>query len=420
MRRKEKRLLPYHLLTPGYEAIYTGRKAGESSEDTLGPCVFEADDDDNEVMRWSLWSWTGVLEEKDWDDDIKLMNRMQEALGPLTDEARKIRAHIASLAVCDNGFPVTVDELLDAIGTGELRGPTFHNGCFMPSPWWEEKTTQPHQEKTMQVIEEVLRGYLEGKSEEALIRKRPHVKRFIERMYEWLGPVGELTEVQRLMLERILLPFDFLAKRTEDHETVNRDCFGPGGRGEALDQKIAAAADLPEFYSTIMDYEMYLKVRDGIDDPDKRELYRVLGTLSHGLHGLSDCHHACFRWIENWLCSIGQGKVVTASRVKGAEKERLLRLLFGYVLALDRWLQGISMHFLLVDLSHVDLGFDPKTEILRVYAYLGEERTPVKEWLAACLWKNLMQIPAGPGRILHKDLIERSERAGTALRGGIN
>ena len=78
------------------------------------------------------------------------------------------------------------------------------------------------------------------------------------------------------------------------------------------------------------------------------------------------------------------------------------------------------MHFLLLDLSHVDLGFNHKNEILRVYAYLGEERTPVKEWLVASLWKNLTQIPAGPGRFLHKDLIERSKRAGTTLRGWIN
>ena len=410
-------LLPYDLLSPGYEAIYMGRKVEPGTERVEGPCVITADAEGNEIERWSLWSWTGVLEEKDWDDDIKFINRTQEALGPLSDEARKIRAHIASLAICDNGFPVTVDELLDAIGRGELREPTFHNGCFIPSAWWEEKTTQPHQEKAMQVVEEVLKGYLAGESEEALVERHPQAKRFIKRTYEWLGPVEELTDVKRLMLGRVLLPFDFLTKRTEDHEAVHKDCFEPGGRGEALDRKIAAAAGLPKFYSAISSYEKYVGTRDGIEDPEKRGLYRVLGMLSHGLHGLSDCHHACFRWIENWICSIGQGKVVTASHVKGTEKERLGRLLFGYVLALDRWLQDVPMQFLLLDLSHVDLGFDTKNEILRVYAYLGEERTPLKEWLVACLWKNLCQMPIGPGRFLHKDLIERSNRARTTLRG---
>ncbi|MBN2208663.1 MAG: hypothetical protein JW759_05165, partial [Candidatus Coatesbacteria bacterium] len=84
---------------------------------------------------------------------------------------------------------------------------------------------------------------------------------------------------------------------------------------------------------------------------------------------------------------------------------------------LDRWLSGVSMHFLLLDLSHVDLGFDPTNEILRVYALLGEEKTPVKKWLAACLWKNLIQAPAGPGRFLHKELQERATKAGVSLRG---
>jgi len=227
------RPFPYHLLSPGYEAIYTGRKAGTSAEDTLGPCVFEADEDGSEIMRWSLWSWTGVLEENDWDDDVKFINRMQKELGPLSDEARKIRAHISSLAVCDNGFPVTVDEILDAIGRGELREPTFHNGCFMPSPWWEEKTTQPHQEKAMQAVEAVLKGYLGGEAAEGLAKKYPNAEGFIERTFEWLGPVGELTEVKRQMLGRVLLPFDYLTNRTEDHRAAHRDCFEPGGRDPA-------------------------------------------------------------------------------------------------------------------------------------------------------------------------------------------
>jgi len=414
------RLVPYDLVSPGYEAIYTGRKAGASAEDIQGPCVIEADEDGNEIRRWSLWSWTGVLEEKDWDDDVKHINQMQESLGPLSDEVRKVRAHIASLAICDNGFPVTVDELLDSIGRGELRAPSFHNGCFIPAAWWEEKTTQPHQATSMQVIEDVLNGYLAGESEEALVKRHPLANRFIKRTYEWLGPVENLTDVKRLMLGRVLLPFDFLTKRTENREAAYRDCFEPGGRGESLDEKIAAAAGLPKFYSPIVDYEKYVGVRNGIEDPEKKELFRVLGMLSHGLHGLSDCHHSCFRWLENWLCSIGAGQTETATHAKGTERERLVRLLFGYVLALDRWLQGVSMHFLLLDLSHVDLGFEPKNEILRVYAYLGDERTPVKEWLAACLWKNLTQVPAGPGRILHRELVERSKRAGTSLRGWID
>jgi hypothetical protein len=86
------------------------------------------------------------------------------------------------------------------------------------------------------------------------------------------------------------------------------------------------------------------------------------------------------------------------------ERERLGRLLFGYVLGLDQWLKGTPMQFLLLDLGHVDLGFDPKNEILRVYAYLGEERTALKEWLAACLW--YLMYASLVRWDIHKDLIE--------------
>ena len=95
-------------------------------------------------------------------------------------------------------------------------------------------------------------------------------------------------------------------------------------------------------------------------------------------------------------------------------------LLFGYVLGLDKWLVGIPMQFLLLDLGHIDIGFEVKNEILRVYAYLGEKRTPVKEWLAACLWHNLTYNPidgANPAGLLrHKELLNLATRVGINLR----
>jgi hypothetical protein len=92
------------------------------------------------------------------------------------------------------------------------------------------------------------------------------------------------------------------------------------------------------------------------------------------------------------------------------------RLLFGYVLGLDKWLAGKPMQFVLMDLGHIDLGFDPRNEILRVYAYLGEDRTPVKTWLAASLWWSLMNNrPAGLAR-RHKELIELATSKEISLR----
>jgi hypothetical protein len=81
------------------------------------------------------------------------------------------------------------------------------------------------------------------------------------------------------------------------------------------------------------------------------------------------------------------------------------------------------MPFLLLDLGHIDLGFDPRNEILRTYAYLGEHRTPEKEWLAACLWYTITYNPifidsnykVALGRV-HKRIIEKAESLGVCLR----
>ena len=78
------------------------------------------------------------------------------------------------------------------------------------------------------------------------------------------------------------------------------------------------------------------------------------------------------------------------------------------------------MPLFLMDLGHKDLGFNPRSEVLRVYAYLGEERTPVKEWLAACLWHNLNYNPIDPGNpcglVRHKDILEHATQVGISGR----
>ena len=80
------------------------------------------------------------------------------------------------------------------------------------------------------------------------------------------------------------------------------------------------------------------------------------------------------------------------------------------------------MQFLLLDLGHVDLGFDLKSEILRVYAYLGD-RTSVKEWLAACLWYTLvLERPASLYNWghRHKSLLEQADATGISVRAWMN
>lgn len=411
---KTKPFVPYEMVEPGWEAVYTGEKSETPIDKTEVIWKVFTDEKGNVIKKWSTWTWTFPGQEADWDDEIKYINKMQEKLGSLSDEVRRIRAHITSLIPCEAGFPVTVDEILSAIGKGQLPDKPFHDGCWAAGMWWENRGTQHGQAESIQTIEDILRGYLEGKRKEGLIKRFPHAEGFINRTYKWLGPAEKITPLQKLMIERMLLPFDYFTRRNPDYTEVGKDSFEEGGRGIEIDKEIEKLAGLPNINAEWPDE--YRRLRDSVTDPQKKELYRLCRSIRTSVYGLSDCSHQTFRFIENWIHGIGTGKLGgIPTRKKGTERTRLGHLLFGYVLALDKWLAGIPMQFLLLDLGHVDLGFDSKNEILRVYAHLGEKRTQVKEWLVACLRHNLMNNQHG-GLIRHKNLLELAEENRISLR----
>jgi hypothetical protein len=117
---KKNKLVPYDAVSPGFEAIYTGKKSSSEGEKEEIITTITSDNAGNEIRRWPVFTWTFPGQEKDWDEEIKYINEMQSKLGILNDNIRQIRAHVASLVPCDSGFPVTVDELLNAIGKGKL------------------------------------------------------------------------------------------------------------------------------------------------------------------------------------------------------------------------------------------------------------------------------------------------------------
>lgn len=429
--KQKKGLVPYDMVSPGFEAVYTGEKSSSPIEKTEIITTLTTDKAGNMIRKWSVFPWTWPGQEKDWDDNIKYINKMQLKLGHLDDRFRQIRAHIASLVPCDSGFPVTVDELVNAIGRGKLAEPSFRNGCWCPGMWWELKTSQPFHMESMNIIYSTLTGYLAGKPKRDFIRNFPQAEGFINHTYQWLGPGSKLTEVQRLMMERMLLTIDYFTKTSdtipstlwldEAHQQVSegivKNLFGDDGQGAGLDAKISEKAGLPKIYPRWSpEFQENLQT---LEDSRRKELYKTCSAIVSGVHTLSDCHHNTFRIIEAWIHGIGSGKLAIPTRKTGTERERLGHLLFGYVLGLDKWLSGLPMQFLLLDLGHINLGFDPKNEILRVYAYLGEEKTPVKEWLAACLWHNLTYNPIGGnagGLVRHKDLLDLAAQVGISLR----
>jgi hypothetical protein len=443
MAKKKNTLVPYDQISPGFEALYTGETSSTPVQKSEMVSTLYSDEDGNLISQWCTIPWIfpnekGQWKEGAWDDTVKHLNEMQAKLGPLTDSIRLLRCHITSLIPCDSGLPVTVDELLFAIARGKLERSSFKNGCLCSGTGCQLKTSQPRQMESIRTIHGVLNAYLAGEPKENALKAHPEATGFIDRSYEWLGAVSDLSKVQRTMLDRMLLTLDLFIKisytgtdpqcslegsKLQDMEAMGKDVFyDENGRGARLDAEIAEQAGLPKIHP---EWDpAYRETLDKLKDGPDKELYETCCAIASGIHTASDCHHNTFRYIESWIHGIGTGRLGIPTRKAQAEKQRLGHMLFGYALGLDKWLMRVPLQFLLLDLGHRDLGFNPRNNIVRVYACLGEKRAPVKEWLAACLWYTLVHNQhgglIGSFTLSHTDLIEHCKDKGVTVDEWMN
>ncbi|MHC4463271.1 MAG: hypothetical protein ACYS30_17840 [Planctomycetota bacterium] len=390
MAKKKDTLVPYDQVSPGFEAVYTGETSSTPVQKSEMTNTLYSDENGNLIRQsctipWIFPNEEGQWKEDEWDDTIKHLCDMQIKLGSLTDSIRQIRCHITGLIPCDSGLPVTVDELLFAIARGKLERSSFKNGCLCSGMAPQMKTSQPRQAESVKTIHAVLNAYLADEPRQNVVKAHPEAAGFINRLYEWLGAVSDLSKVQRKMLDRMLLTFDFFIRLNytgtdpqmppgggsalQALEAMGKDVFyDENGRGPRLDAEISELAELPKIRPEWD--SAYQETLDTLKDDKKQELYKTCCAIASGIHTASDCHHNTFRYIENWIHGIGTGRLGIPTRKAQAEKQRLGHMLFGYALGLDRWLMRVPLQFLLLDLGHIDLGFDPRNNILRVYACL--------------------------------------------------
>ena len=59
------------------------------------------------------------------------------------------------------------------------------------------KTSQPRQMESIRTIHAVLNAYLAGEPREDAVKAHPEAAGFINRSYEWLGAVSDLSKVQK-------------------------------------------------------------------------------------------------------------------------------------------------------------------------------------------------------------------------------
>ncbi|MHA1932755.1 MAG: hypothetical protein ACW96X_09465, partial [Promethearchaeota archaeon] len=182
---KKEELVPYELVSPGFEGVYQGTKDRSAldywmiNDDDL---FIGSDTSGNLYVKYSFWTLTYKPDQ--WTNEIKIINEIQESLGELDDTTRYIRIAIGSLVLCDQGIPTTIDQLLDFIGSNyydEKR--LFHLGCWMFSG---KRSTQHDWQRSMTYIEKVLVNFLKGMSIADQIKQLDSfMEGFISRFYSW-------------------------------------------------------------------------------------------------------------------------------------------------------------------------------------------------------------------------------------------
>ena len=88
-------------------------------------------DNQNEEMGriWNLWFNVKLSDDPDsWDDEIKLINKMQEELGELSKDQRLIRAQMAEFCRYHPSFPYSIEHLCEEIGEERISNP-IRLGC---------------------------------------------------------------------------------------------------------------------------------------------------------------------------------------------------------------------------------------------------------------------------------------------------
>ncbi len=111
MAKKKDTLVPYDQVSPGFEAAYTGETSSTPVRESQMVSTLYSDENGNLIGQWCTIPWIfpnekGEWKEGEWDDTVKHLRDMQTKLGPLTDNIRRLRAHITSLIPCDSGLPM--------------------------------------------------------------------------------------------------------------------------------------------------------------------------------------------------------------------------------------------------------------------------------------------------------------------------
>lgn len=113
MKYTQPRLISYQHVPAGFEIVI--------NENSLNP--------GSGGGIWNLW-WNVQLSDDptSWDREIRALNTMQNEIGPLTNDERYVRTHMAEWCRNNDAFPTSLDILCAEIGAGKITTP-WNIGC---------------------------------------------------------------------------------------------------------------------------------------------------------------------------------------------------------------------------------------------------------------------------------------------------
>ncbi len=368
-------LAPYGDVRPGYEIGMSA--AAPQAAENFG----DEGDERYEVCLWNIWHKGDDPAES--DDLKRKINDMQLALGLLDDDVRFVRIQITCFQRCFLTFPRNIDLLLRGIADGR---PDLDAGISCEPPWAadmrpllryrrsgnlgrESKSARLHHLQGVSPLEDTwqqrIRAYQTclvwwvASGDMSLLKAQPGMDAEVaERVYRLLGPP---TTLKSLYVQKFAATLGFWG--------------------------IPSPVDFGERFGT------RTVVTEPLADAIRRELgdrEDDVGELIAGIDDHGSCHHAFFRHVDHVLAHTGAGGPVELPGA-GDERKRITSAITNYVHAIGSWLAGRSR-------DDADEAWEAGANITqRVYDTLGES-TPVKRWLAACLWMKLGENQAHHGR----------------------
>ena len=321
-------------------------------------------------------------EPEQWDDEIRYINKMQEALGDLDENTRFLRIQISCFERCWYDFPENIDIILRGIAQG--RPETEHVSC--EPPWcsicsllrrrtgvlsrpeiWDrycEAATRYNPNRSPR--QRLARAYItildwwSARGDLTCLKSEmPEHGKLAEKIYGWLE---EPTKLKRLYVERIKLRLSGQAYPQTEQSMEKFFCKESEEVGKAIDRCIEAETGVKRE-----------------DDPILRRI---------GMQNL--CHHAFFRRTDIQIASVGVNEWRALPQT-GEGRQHIEKSITNYHHALNSWLA----HRPLSEAKDEWLEGAETTE--KVYALLGRDN-PTKRWLVACLWKTVKENYKNHGR----------------------